>query len=198
MSIGDYMKLLLTLLLGCASFSGNYADPNKLEIVDDKWNESDARLTAEKMIKSALEKQWIVGWTQEHSGKRPFIIVDDFENRTSEHIDTQALFEATSNELLNSGRIRFLDASKRKKILEEVKFQNSGAVHSSSSKKQGKQIGADFLLTGSLSSIVSQQDGYKTVTYQVQMKLTDIESSEIVWSEVYKLKKQFKRSAFGT
>ena len=171
---------LAGLAAGCQTTQGNYADPNKIEIVDDKWNDSDARLTGEEMIRSALAKRWLVEFTREHQGKRPFLLVDDFENRTSEQIDTKAIFEAVRNELINSGKVRFLDGAQRQKILDEYKYQQSGVVKQGSAKGPGKQHSADFFLVGALSSIVSEADGYKTVTYQVEMRLTDIESSEIV------------------
>jgi len=181
----------------CQTTQGNYADPNKVEIVDDKWNDSDARLSGEEMIRSALAKRWLVEFGRESQGKRPFVLVDDFENRTSEQIDTKAIFEAVRNELINSGKVRFLDGAQRQKILEEYKYQQSGVVKQGTAKGPGKQQSADFFLVGSLSSIVSEADGYKTVTYQVEMRLTNIESSEIVWTEVKKIKKQFRKSRFG-
>lgn len=181
---------------GCQSTQGNYADPNKIEIVDDKWNDSDARLVGETMIRSALAKRWLKEYKRE-TGKRPFVLVDDFENRTSEQIDTKAIFEAVRNELINSGEVRFLDGAQRQKILDEYKYQQSGVVKQGSAKGPGKQQSSDFFLVGSLSSLVSEADGYKTVTYQVEMRLTNIETSEIVWTEVKKLKKQFRKSRFG-
>jgi penicillin-binding protein activator len=178
----------------CKSFEGNYADPTKVEIVDDRWSDTDARLTGEKMIKSALAKPWLPNWTTENKGKKPFLLVDEMENRTSEQIDTKALFEAVRNELLNSGRVRFLDGAQRDKILKEYKYQQSGVVRADQAKGPGKQFGADLYLVGALSSQVAQQGGYKTVTYQVEMRLTNIQTGEIVWTEVEKLKKQFRRS----
>jgi uncharacterized protein (TIGR02722 family) len=198
---GKRMLLMLSFatslgLLGCQTTQGNYADPNKIEIVDDKWNDSDARLAGETMIRSALSKRWLKEFRRE-TGKRPFVLVDDFENRTSEQIDTKAIFESVRNELINSGEVRFLDGAQRQKILDEYKYQQSGVVKQGSAKGPGKQQSSDFFLVGSLSSLVSEADGYKTVTYQVEMRLTNIETSEIVWTEVKKLKKQFRKSRFG-
>ena len=181
-----------------SSFEGNYADPQKVEIVDDKWNDTDARLIAEKMIKSCLSKAWLNIWQQESKSTRPFVLVDDIENRTSEHIDTKAIFEAVRNELMNSGRVRFLDGEQRKKLLEEYKYQGSGTVRKDQAKKAGNQYGADFVMVGGISSQVAEQGGYKTVTYQVELRLTNIETSEIVWTEVEKIKKQFRKSRFGS
>jgi hypothetical protein len=184
-------------LSACQTTQGNYADPNKVEIVDDRWNETDARLTGEEMIRSALAKPWLKEFVREAQGKRPFLLVDDFENRTSEQIDTKALFEAVRNELLSSGKVRFLDGAQRQKILDEYKYQQSGVVKQGSAKGPGKQHSADFFMVGAISSQVAEADGYKTVTYQVEMRLTNIETSEIAWTEIKKLKKQFRRSRFG-
>ena len=122
------------------------------------------------------------------------MIVDEVENRTDEHIDTKALTEFIRDELINSGKIRFLNESRRKKILEEIKYQNSGAVSESTRKKAGRQIGAAFMLGGAISSSVHSQGGLKTVTYQTNLTLTNLETSEIEWSEKKRIKKRFKRS----
>lgn len=203
-SLSSVAKLALPVALlvsgaACSpSFQGNYADPDKVEIVDDRWNDTDARVIAERMIKSCLSKPWLAEWQRENKGQRPFVIVGDFENRTSEQIDTLPIFEAVRNELINSGKVRFIDGAQRQKILDEYKYQASGAVRKDKAKGPGKQFGADFFLVGSLSSIVSEKDGYKRVTYQVEMRMTQIETSEIVWTEVEKITKQFKRSKVGS
>lgn len=178
------------------SFEGTYSDPGKAEIVDDKWNETDARKTAETMVSSVVSKPWLV----EHktrSGKKPVVIVDLIENRTDEHIDSKALTEFIRDELINSGKVRFLNNQRRKQILAEIKYQNSGAVSKKTRKKAGKQIGADFLLGGAISSSVHSQGGLKTVTYQTALNLTNLETSEIVWSSKKRIKKRFKRSGSG-
>ncbi len=179
------------------SFEGEYSDPSKAEIVDDRWNETDARKTAEVLIKSVLEKNWIKQYSSSHAGQKPIVIVDDVENRTDEHIDTKALTEFVRNELINSGKVRFVDAAKRQKILDEIKFQQSGAVSEKTAKKTGSQIGADYFLSGAISSSVHQMEGDKTVTYQTNLILTSIETSEIEWSEKYQIKKRFRRSGAG-
>lgn len=181
----------------CQTTQGNYADPDKIEIVDDRWNDSDARLTGEQMIRSSLAKPWLKEFTRENQGKRPFLLVDDFENRTSEQIDTKALFEVVRNELLNSGQVRFLDGTQRQKILDEYKYQQSGVVRQGAAKGPGKQHSADFFMVGAISSQVAEANGYKTVTYQVEMRLTNIETSEIAWTDIKKIKKQFRRSRLG-
>jgi len=185
-------------LVGCSpSFQGEYDDPNKVEIVDDKWNETDARKTAEVLVTSMLGKAWLNAFKSSHKGERPIVVVDDVENRTDEHLDTKALTEAIQNEVINSGKVRFVDKGRRQKILDEVKYQNSGTTRKDKAKRAGQQIGADYMLGGAISSQVHTQGGLKLVVYQTVLTLTSIETTEIVWSEKHDIKKRFKRSGAG-
>ncbi|MEI6399528.1 MAG: hypothetical protein WCO71_12230, partial [Pseudomonadota bacterium] len=57
----NILTLALTALAAtsCApKFQGEFSDPEKVEIVDDKWNETDARKTSELMIPSVLGRPW--------------------------------------------------------------------------------------------------------------------------------------------
>lgn len=190
----------LALGLGAAScakdFEGTYSDPQKVEIVDDRWSESDAHKVSASMIKQVTTKPWLASF-EAQKRQKPIVIVDEIANRTDEHIDTKALTEAMTDELINSGKVRFVNAGKRKEILEEIKYQNSGTTEAKTKKSIGKQIGADFMLSGAISSSVHTQGGLKTVTYQTALTLTDLETAEIVWSGKEEIKKRFNRSSKG-
>jgi uncharacterized protein (TIGR02722 family) len=198
--ICNYSKILIAanalfVFAACApKFQGEYSDPQKVEIVDDKWNETDARKTAELMITSALGRPWYANFKKSHNGKLPIVIVQDVENRSDEHIDSKALTEFMESELVNSGKVRFVEKGRRQQVLDELAFHNSGAVSSNTKKKTGNMTGADFMLAGAISSQVHTQEGIKTVSYQTQMKLINIETTEIQWTEKHEIKKKFKRS----
>jgi uncharacterized protein (TIGR02722 family) len=199
----QWMRGLQVLALGlglaaCSpSFEGTYNDPAEAEIVDDKWSETDARKTATSLIQQVISKPWLTEYMARHNGQKPIVIVDEIANRTDEHIDTKALTEFMQDELINSGKVRFLNAEKRKQILEEIKYQNSGTTEAKTRKSLGKQIGADFMLSGAISNSVHTQGGLKTVTYQTALNFTDLETTEMVWSGKELIKKRFKRSGAG-
>jgi len=195
------LSILIAFVLSFATacspdFEGTYSDPAKAEIVDDKWNETDAQETANNLVGAVLSKPWLSVYKSSKK-RRPVVIVDDITNRTDEHIDTKALFEFIQDELINSGKVRFVNNKKRQQILDEIKYQNSGAVSAITAKKGGRQTGADFMLGGAISSTVHSQGGLKTVTYQTALTLTDLETAEIVWSGKKLIKKRFKRSGAG-
>ncbi len=198
-----YFKLLMVAVpvlspVACTpGFEGEYADPAKAEIVDDKWNETDARKTAEHMIKGMVEKPWLDNYKTSHQGKKPIVIVSDVENRTDEHLDVKQLTDYIQDELINTGKVRFVNKDQRQKLLEEINYQQSGAVTKDTAKSKGKAVGADYILTGNVTSSVHKMDGLKTVTYQTNLILTNIETQEIEWSTKYEIKKRFKRSGAG-
>jgi uncharacterized protein (TIGR02722 family) len=190
------LALFAFSISSCTTFQGEYRDPTEVEILDTKWNETDARKTSEILITSMLKKPWLRRHYAEHSGAKPTIIVDGVVNRTEEHIDTKAMIEAIRNEMLNSGEVRFVNSEGRGAILEEITYQTqSGMVDPSKAKQAGKQLGAGYMLSGNLSSQVHRQGNTKSITYQTVLYLTNLETAELVWSEKYDIKKRFKNAS---
>ena len=94
------------------------------------------------------------------------------------------------------GKVDFVNKSGREKIINELRYQkNSGFVDPVSAKNIGKQIGADFMLTGSISSQEHFQGQIKTVSYITMMELTEFETARISWADEYQIKKRFKKSS---
>ena len=59
-------------------------------------------------------------------------------------------------------------------------------------KKWGRELGADFILQGTINSIVDSYKKQKVVMYQIDLQLTNIETNEVVWMGDKKIKKQIK------
>lgn len=190
-----YMLIIPTLMtfsIRCTpAFEAEYRDPHKVELIDDKWSQSDIDQIG-RLIQELNKK---VARSPKKFGSNPSVIFKDIENRTDEHIDTVPIKNKIIDELLNSDSFTFIDAAARKEILEESSYQNnSGMVNKDTSVKKGKQVGAQFFLRGSISSTVNVQAGRKIVTYQVTLKVTSIETGAIVWQRQHYTSKDMKRS----
>ena len=188
------------LTTSCTTSSSEYTDPDKAEILDDRWSETDLKKTASFLVDQVLARPWLQEYKTKNGGKAPVVIVDQIENRTDEVIDTKAMTDYVQDELINSRKVRFVsDVNVRKRLLDELKYQNSGAVSEKTAKKTGNQTGADFMLEGSVTSSVHSKDGggEKTVYYLTTMRLTNIETGEIEWTGKKELKKAFKKAGFG-
>jgi len=180
---------------GCTTFVGSYEDPQTVEIIDTRWNETDERKTAEVLVNSLLKGG---GWAEEfkkNKKRKPAVIVDEIENQTSEHINVKLIGRIVRNSLLKSGKVVFVNKQGREKIISELRYQkNSGNVDPTKAKNIGKQLGADFMLTGVVSSQEHVQRNLKTVSYTTILELTDFETAQIIWADEYQIKKKFKNA----
>ena len=194
-------RSLSTLFLGafcvvafsrCASdrafTEGKYDDPTKVRLLDDKFNEADLQQIAETMINSMLEADPI-----KNQKKRPILQVEQVKNHTSEHIDTKSLTDKIRVHLTKSGKVRFTNKEERKTLEDEYQYAEDGNIRNDTAKQRGKQVGADFIVSGDITSNVQQVGDKKLIYYKMTLNLTEIESNIIEWSEEKELRKAFKK-----
>ena len=181
---------------GCAgprAFTrGTYQDPEEIVMLGDRWNQNDMQLVAKKVVNSM--EAWAAG--NGLAGK-PVIILEQPRNRTAEHIDMQALYDHVKTALINSGSFTFLDKAAREEIAREYEYQGSGYVNPGEAQGPGQQRAAEFLLGGVITSSVQQVGNDKVVYYKATFELTDIGTTEIVWTDHKEISKQFKKRSIG-
>ena len=80
----------------------------------------------------------------------------------------------------------------REEIREERREQ---AVHAleDTQKAPGKEIGADYMLKGNISTILDESEGVKAVFYQVDLELIDLQNNVKSWFGQKKIKKVIER-----
>ncbi|MEO1174974.1 MAG: hypothetical protein AAFX94_23405, partial [Myxococcota bacterium] len=76
--------------------------PESTTDLSGRWNDSDARLTADALIADCLSAAWLEG------SKRPAVTVAQVVNRTTEFIDPQFFVKSLERALVNSGRVEVL------------------------------------------------------------------------------------------
>src|SRR5438093_918301 len=87
---------------GCgpkAFTKGEYDDPTRVELLDDKFNESDMQQMADTVIKSMMACHAVAG-----AAKVPVVIVERVANKTQEHIDTKSMTDKIRTALIKSGK----------------------------------------------------------------------------------------------
>lgn len=186
--------LLLGLLNGCSS-TVKYGDATAEETVTTEFGSTDLQKIAEKMVDSILSFPPIV---EILDTKRPIIFVERIKNKTTEHIDMESITDSISSRLLLSGKFRFIDMSKVNKVKEQLEFQNRGGmVNTETAVKVGRQIGAEYMLYGNLSSIVKKTSSRKDVYFKFTLKLVHLESGIVEWSDEKEIRKTREKSLFG-
>ncbi|BDY03280.1 MULTISPECIES: penicillin-binding protein activator LpoB [Ferrimonas] len=184
----------IALLGGCQS-KVEYRDATETETVTVDFGSSDLQSVAAKMVDSMLTTPSVIRLTGD---SRPVVFVDKIKNKTSEHIDTESITDTISTRLLRSGQFRFVDMTKVESVRKQLDFQNNGGlVNPATAIQFGRQIGAQYMLYGNLSSIVKQDGSTKDVYYKMTMRLMDLESGLIEWADEKEIRKQKNRSFLG-
>ena len=178
-----FIICLLLVGYGCGS-KVQYGDATAVETLTADYGSTDLQMIAEKMVRSMLASPVILG------AHRPVLQVSSVLNNTDEHIDTKAITDKIRTTLIQSGKVQFSASEVRQEVIDELEFQRgSEYVDPSTSKKIGKQVGADYLLAGEITSIRKSKDGTKDVYYKMTLNLVDLETGLISWADEKEIRK---------
>lgn len=180
------------LLSGCYnSRTVSRVDESKTVDLSGRWNDTDSRLVAEEMVTDGLSRIWLQEFT-ERNNKRPVIIVGDIKNKTSEHISTETFIKDIEREFINSGQVRIVQGGEAREQMRNERADQQEYASLESMKKFGLEKGADFMMTGSVNSVIDQYGKDKVIFYQVDLELSSLETNEKVWLGNKKIKKIVK------
>ena len=185
----------LALGLSACNPSVTRVESDSVTDLSGNWNDTDSRLVAEEMIQDALSRGWLTKFNRTH-GKAPTVIVGTVRNLSHEHINTRTFVADMERALVNSGEVDFVaSSSERAEIRDERKDQDLNASEETR-KAMGQETGADFMLQGSINTIVDAVEGEQARFYQVDLTLIDLATNRKVWLGQKKIKKTISRSGF--
>ena len=186
---------LLGLSAGCSQ-KVSRIDSNEVTDLSGQWNDTDSRLVSREMIDDVLSRRWMSKYTAKHH-KVPTVIIGSIRNLSHEHINTRTFISDLEKELINSGEIDFVaSASERDELRAERREQDLNASESTR-KAMGNETGADFMLQGSINTIVDAIKGEQARFYQVDLTLINLETNRKVWVGQKKIKKTIEKSSWG-
>lgn len=190
------LKLAAALLLcaGCATTQVRRMDVNEVKDLSGRWNDTDSRLVAEEMIQDSLSRPWIVN-AQSRKGAPPTVIVQSVRNNSMEHINTETFVEDLQRSLINSGRVQFVASALERGELRAERADQDLNASDATRKAHGQETGADFALSGTINSVRDREGGESVVLYQVNLKMVDLQSNQIVWNGQKKIKKDVQRAS---
>ncbi len=185
---------LLFLLTGCGQ-TVTRVDSDTVTDLSGKWNDTDSRLVSQEMIQDVLSRGWLTNFNREH-GKAPVVIVGTVRNLSHEHINTRTFIADMQRELINSGEVEFVASAKdREEIRAEVREQDLHATEETR-KAMGQEIGADFMLQGSINTIIDAISGEQARFYQIDLTLIQLGTNRKVWVGQKKIKKTIEKAGF--
>ena len=160
--------------------------------ISGNWNNSDSRLVAQEMTQSILGHAWLSNHLEQHTGKKPVVVVGMVQNKSHEHIDAETFVKEVEQTFIQTQRVRLVQGGKKREELRAEKADQQANASLSTMKKFGLENGADYILQGSINSIVDAHKRQKVVSYQVNLELTNIQTNEVVWIGDKKITKYVK------
>lgn len=187
------MKLVTSILImafmgSCASFKAERVDDKTSDEkglkITDNWMREDTRQTIEKLISQMKKHPRYKRMIAKSQGDAK-VFIAEVQNKTAEaYFPIDNLNDEFLYKLSELGTFTLVDAAARNKILEEVTYQNDGMVDPNSAKQIGKQIGAEYLIFGSVTMRPEKRDGKTIKEYTVNFRMTNIEKG----TEVFRLR----------
>jgi penicillin-binding protein activator len=179
------------LILSSCAHKVTRIDPSETPDISGNWNYTDSRMTAEEMINQSLTGKWL-GDHLQTKGKKPVVIVGFVTNKSHEHIEAETFMNDLEKSFVTTEKVGLVQSGKKREEMRGEKSDQQTNASVSTMKKFGLEKGADYILQGSINSIVDAFKRKKTVTYQIDLMLTNIETNEVVWIGDKKLSKNVK------
>lgn len=122
-------------------------------------------------------------------GSKPAIIVGSVRNRTSEHIDAENYIKKFEFVIHNSKVADLVESSEFRDQLRRERAEQQDFADPATIKQFGKELGADLMLFGEMTSEVDDYNNRRVVNYITTLFLTDIETNRRVWYGQNEIKK---------
>ncbi|WP_045458592.1 penicillin-binding protein activator LpoB [Sporocytophaga myxococcoides] len=182
---------LLTVLVlagSCTKKTVTRVSPDQQIDLSGRWNDVDSRLVAEEMAKDMINRPWRNDFMARNN-KKPTIILGVISNKSHEHIDALTFIKDLERECINTGTIRVVQNAEFREKLRVERADQQQFASPETQKKWGRELGADYMVFGTINSIVDSEGKRKVVFYQINLELADLETNELVWIGDKKIKK---------
>ena len=192
------LSVIVAGLAGCgAETKVTRVDAGVVTDLSGRWNDTDSRMVAESMVKEALEYPWLNTFSQTKR-RQPVVVVGTVLNNSHEHINVQTFVTDLERELTNSQKITFVAGTSEREEVRTERKEQAMYAREDTQKAPGKEMGADYMMKGTIATILDEADGTKAMFYQVDLQMVDLESNAKVWFGQKKIKKviEKKRTIF--
>ena len=183
--------LFLALSGGCNQRTVARVDPQTQVDLSGRWNDSDSRIVADRMVADLLGSDRFKEYTTS-KGRKPAIIVGQVRNRTSEHIDANAYIKKFELAIFNSGIAELIESGDFRDKLRVERANQQDFASPETMKRWGEETGADLMLFGEMTSETDVYQKDRVVNYVTTLFLTDMETNKRVWYGQHEIKKKIR------
>jgi len=145
------------------------------------WNDNDVRIVCEALVREALSSPRVDQAIRAMGGRTPTVIVGRFRNESSEHIDTSIITSLMEAAIFNSGRMDFVAGGATRDELRAERQEQQGQASEATAAALANETGADFMLTGTVNTVIDRAGNQTVRTYFVNAEMTNIETNARMW-----------------
>ncbi len=175
------------LVVGCATRVDRIS-PDETRDLSGNWNDTDSRLVSEEMISDVLARRWLEDF-RTGNGANPTVIVGEVRNLSHEHINVNTFVNDLSRALINSGEVNFVASRVEREQIREERMDMEIHAAEETRKAMGRELGADFMLQGTINSILDVEGRRQVRFYQIDLTLFSLADNRQVWIGQKKIKK---------
>ncbi len=189
--------VVIVLLAGCGGREVTRTDPGTVTDLSGYWNETDAHMVADSIVDQCLDGRWLTSFragdrSREERAPQPVVVVGSIFNESSEHINTNLFMNEIERALLESGEVQIAAGGASRGEVRAERSDQSIFSSPETAAEYGREIGADFVMTGNIGSIVDEEDNTRSIYYQVSIELIDVETALKAWMGSLEIKKMIE------
>ncbi|MHC4751374.1 MAG: penicillin-binding protein activator LpoB [Planctomycetota bacterium] len=131
----------------------------------------------------ALSSSVLWNVTIEKAEKRPVVAIWPIQNATSQHIEDQmaTLLSSIETYMVNSGDVRVVSRERQQKLVNELRLRQSDIYDPQTIGKFGRQLGAQYFVTGKISSVEERLQKTRRVQYSLVLQVLEVEAGLITF-----------------
>jgi penicillin-binding protein activator len=186
-----YPFLSLVVIMSCQTRSVTRIDPATQIDLSGRWNDTDSRKVADQMIYDLFSSSSFKTYADQ-KGRKPVIVMGLIRNKTTEHIDADNYVKKFELVIHNSGIAELVESDEFRDKLRVERAEQQDFADPATMKQWGKEIGADLMLFGDMTSEVDTYNNKRVVNYITTLFLTDVETNKRVWYGQNEIKKFVK------
>ena len=187
---------VIVLMAGCGGREVTRTDPDTVTDLSGYWNETDAHMVADSMISQCMSGRWLTDFqantSRGESSPDPVIVVGGIYNESSEHINTDIFMNAIEQSFIESGEILIAAGGASRGEIRSEREDQAVFASPETAAAFGREIGADFVMTGDIGSIVDEEGDTRSIYYQVSLELIDVETAIKSWMGSLEIKKMIE------
>lgn len=170
---------------GCAMFRASTHEVdvgNTAHMRSADYDFSDMRNVTQSIVNKLIASPFLIKQEQP-----PIFMIAGMQNRTAQYVDTKNLTDRVRTLLFESGKVQFINESRREDLLNEQGYQAANATPETQV-AVGRQLGARYMLSGSLVEMRQDSPRQARVSrqvlkyYKLTFEVTDLETGLLAWT----------------